>query len=111
MINSIILVILSSICAAFGALKLKVSSSNLTIKNFIKNKNFIYGIILYGSSAVLFLFALKKEELSFLYPFVSASYIFTIILSKKYLNEKINKWKLISIFCIIMGIILIGLSA
>ncbi len=111
MITSVLLVILSSICAAFGALKLKISSANLTIRNFIKNKNFIYGVILYGLSAVLFLVALKKEELSFLYPFVSASYIFTIILSKKYLDEKINKWKLISILFIIIGIILIGLSA
>jgi len=66
---------------------------------------------LYLFSVGLYLWALRYEELSVLYPFVSTSYIWITILSVIHLHEKMNVWKWISITGIIIGVILIGVGS
>lgn len=103
------LVILGTIIGAFGALLFKQGSRkvSLNIKSFIKNKKLIIGFVLYGLSAVIFIPALKGGELSVLYPLVAISYIWVSLLSIKFLKEKMNKFKIIGIFLIIIGVVFI----
>ena len=115
---SFVLVLLATIMGAFGSLFLKIGSSSVKSKNplllirlIFKNKSLFVGFLLYGASTVPFLIALKFSELSIVYPLVSLSYIWVILLSKHFLKEKINKEKLIGIFLIILGVVLIGLSS
>ncbi len=109
-----IAITIATIIGSFGALFLKLGSSRLNIQfNFkglmsiIMNYRLILGVFFYGLSSVFFLLALRVGELSVVYPFTSMSYIFVTILSVWLLKERINRWKLIGIAFIILGVVLV----
>jgi uncharacterized membrane protein len=112
-IFAIILVIIATILGSVGALFLKFGSKklNLTLRGIFKNPKFLFGIFLYGISALFFISALRLGKLTMVYPFVSIGYIWIILLSKYFVDEKINFYKWFGIFLIIIGVSLIGLSA
>jgi len=107
----ILLAIVSTIFAALGALYFKKSSAKLRIKNIIKNKYLILGIIFYFGSSLFFIPALKFGDLSFIYPFVSLGYIWTVLLSVKFLKEKMTLVKWIAIVLIVIGTSIIGFGS
>ncbi len=113
LINAVLLVMLGTIIGSFGAVFLKKGSKKFSfqIKKLVKNHNLLIGILLYGLSTVPFLIALKQERLSVLYPFVSASYIWVTLLSYFYFKEKINKYKVLGIILIVLGVTLIGFGS
>lgn len=106
------LVVSGTIVGSFAPLLLKVGMLNkkVTIRNLFLNIKVISGIFLYFISSLFFVVALKGGELSVLYPLVSFGYIWVTINSKVFLKEKITFYKVIGIFFIFAGIILIGLS-
>jgi len=110
-------VMIGCFIGSFGALYLKKGSAYLhreLLKNFfliIKNHYLLIGVFFYGISTIIFIPALKFGELSVLYPFVATVYIWTTLLSVKFLNEKMNKWKYLGILSIITGVSLIGLGS
>ncbi|MEM2121187.1 MAG: EamA family transporter [Candidatus Woesearchaeota archaeon] len=107
----IILVIIATLMGAFGSLYLKFGSKkSISIKNIFKNYEIIIGFLLYGGSTIPFIIALKFGELSFVYPLTALSYVWVILLSRKYLNESITKNKILGIILIMLGIIFISLS-
>lgn len=112
-IYSIIAVLIASVIGAFGALFLKKGANNLRFNfwKLIRNHFLILGVAAYGISTIIFIPALKFGELSILYPLVSTTYIWVILLSIKYLNEKMNKYKWLGIILIVFGVTLIGLGS
>ena len=105
---AIILVLISTFLAAFGSFFLKKASDKFKISlKGILNKNLILGIITYLSSTVFFIAALRRGEVSILYPVTSLSYIWVSVISVLLLKEKMNKFRYIGIFLIIIGVILI----
>ena len=106
------LVIFGTVIGSFGALFLKIGSKNFTpnFKKLITNYKLFLGVLLYGLAIPPFIIAIKGGELSLLYPVVSIGYIWVALLSIKFLNEKMNKFKWFGIFIIIIGIIIITLS-
>jgi uncharacterized membrane protein len=110
---SIITVNIANIFAALGSYFLKKSSKNLklSLSTIIGNKSLIIGVILYILSSVLFIPSLKYGELSILYPFVALSYVWVIVFSTKLLKEKMNSFKWIGVFLIIIGVVFIGLGS
>ncbi len=112
-IASILLVLIATLIGAFGALFLKLGSKKLSLsfKDILANYKFLLGIFLYGVSALFFLGALMYGKLTMVYPFVAVGYIWIIFLSIYFLKERMNTYKWLGIILIIMGVILIGLSA
>ena len=110
---AICLVLLGVFVGSFGPIFLKKSSDkfNLNPKEQIRNKNLIYGILCYAFGTIVFIPALKGGELSLLYPLTSLSYICVTFYSVKFLNEKINKYKLMGVLLIILGVSLIGIGS
>lgn len=106
----VLIMIISSIIGAFGALLLKKAAPELKLKiKYLFNSKLISGIFLYFVAVIAFIWLLKTVDLSLLYPMTSMTYIFTIAFSVWLLKEKMNKYKWISITLIIMGNILINL--
>lgn len=106
----ILIMIVSSILGAFGALLLKKASKELKFKiSYLFNPYLIPGFLLYFIAVVAFIWLLKTVDLSLLYPMTSMTYIFTIAISVWLLNEKMNKYKWLSIILIILGNIIINL--
>ena len=107
------LVILATLVGALGPIMLKKASAKklFGISSLIKNYHLSTGIILYGLGTILFIPALKGGDLSVLYPFVALIYIWVSLLSVKFLNEKMNKFKWIGIALIIVGVSFIGFGS
>ena len=110
---AILITIFATFMGAFGSLLLKIGSAKfkLNIIELIKNIPLIAGLGLYLLASIIFIFALKFAELSYLYPFVSLSYVWACLLSVKYLNERIDKWKWFGIMLIIIGVSFIGFGS
>jgi len=106
----VLLAVLASGIGAFGAVLLKKGSGKFSskIREIVKNRSILAGVILYGISSIIFVYALKSGELSILYPVVSTTYIWTALLSSRFLSEKINRFKWIGIALIILGVCIIG---
>jgi len=110
---TLILLIFAIILGAFGSLYFKIGAEKLS-KNFndiLRNFALIKGAILYGTSAILYIIALKGGELSVLYPIVATGYIVVCFLSVKFLHEKMNREKWLGIAIIILGVTFIGLGS
>jgi drug/metabolite transporter (DMT)-like permease len=109
---SIIIVLLGCVAGAYGAILLKKASHTFgfNIHGTLKNKNLIYGVLIYAIGTVTYIIALKGAELSLVYPIVSTTYIWTAIFSEKLIGEKMNRWKWTGIGIIIIGVILMGLG-
>lgn len=103
------LVIVATLIGAGGALLFKLSSEKLrlNIRNILKNYKMLAGFSLYFLSAIIFIIALQGGNVNVLYPITSASYVWVTILSKKYLKEKINFYKIVGILLILFGIVTI----
>ncbi len=112
-LTAIGLVILGCFIGAFGAVYLKKGAADFSFNplKLIKNYQLIAGGMLYGIATVLYMMALRKGNLSVLYPIVSTTYIFVSILSVKMLGEKMNRWRVMGIAAIILGVSLIGLNS
>ena len=113
MINlfAVLLVLIATLIGGIGALLLKKSADKYTFKKMLFSYLFWGGLFLYGLSSVFYILALKREQLSIIYPLVSTSYIWTVIFSVKFLKEKMNKWKYMALGGIIFGIVLIGVGS
>ena len=102
-------VVIASIIGAFGSLFLKKGADKLelSVKRLLNNKVLIAGVVLFGLGYTLSIPMLKFADLSILYPLSALTYIWVCFLSKKYLGEKINKYKWIGVFLILLGVVLI----
>jgi drug/metabolite transporter (DMT)-like permease len=110
----VILMFISTIIGAVGSLFLKIGAEHFHIRlnikgivNILKNWKIIFGLGLYALATVAFIYLLKSEELSMLYPMTSVSYIFIAIFSAMFLKEKINVYKIFGIMLIVFGVVLV----
>jgi uncharacterized membrane protein len=99
---------------AIGAFFLKLGSNKFYIKfspkffsELFANHKLLLGIMFYAISTVCFVLALKRGELSVVYPLTSISYIFISLLSVRFLKERMNIYKIFGIVFIILGVTLV----
>jgi|SRR3990167_10234573 len=101
----------SMILAILGQFLLKkgVIASTLvpSIGSFLKtvfSPIVFLGFVVYGISAILWLFVLQKFPLSVAYPALSLTYVVVVILSVFLLKEPINSFKIAGMLLIILGV-------
>ncbi|MDP3698605.1 MAG: EamA family transporter [Nanoarchaeota archaeon] len=76
------------------------------------NAPFILGCLLYIVGSILMILALKKGELSMLYPIIATSYVWVSILAPFFFpNESMNVWKWAGVLLILFSVILLGWSS
>jgi multidrug transporter EmrE-like cation transporter len=66
------------------------------------------GLIIFAFSAVLWLFALSRADLSFAYPFAALGYVIIVIASILFLGEHVQPITWVGVVLIISGIVLIA---
>ncbi len=97
-----------TLSGAFAGFFLKKSSSNLNIKNIITNYNFYCGGFLYLIAALINIYVLKFLDYSVVLPLTSITYIWTMIISYKFLSEKISTKKISGVVLILIGTMFIA---
>jgi multidrug transporter EmrE-like cation transporter len=66
------------------------------------------GLAIFAVSAVLWLFALSRANLSFAYPFAALGYVIIVIASILFLDEHVQPITWVGVVLIISGIVLIA---
>ena len=82
----------------------KSTSDGLDIKNFVRNPYLYLGGGLYVLSALLNFYLLKRLPYSVVVPMGSLTYVWTLVIAQRYLNETITKKKLMRIIFVLMGV-------
>ena len=108
---ALVIIIFGSFVGATGTLIIKKGTNNLSFRKLFFSTDLWLGLFLYAFSTIFYLIVLKMEQLSIVYPLASITYIWTTIFSVKYLGEKMNKWKYVSLLGIVIGITLIGIGS
>ncbi|MGZ9586205.1 EamA family transporter [Paenibacillus marinisediminis] len=115
---SLLLVIVSILLSSFGQIAMKYGTLKLTnldnltifqkLIEYFMNLYVVSGFLLYGISAVVWIFAISKLPLSIAYPMVGLSYVLVMILSYFIFNEPITIIKVIGMVLITSGVIVIA---
>ena len=106
----IIIIILMTLLGSFGGFFFKKSTVGNTTVSIIKSKFLYIGGVIYVASAVLNIIVLKYMPLSVVLPMTAITYIWSMIISRIILKEKITIFKLAGIISIIVGVIFVALS-
>jgi drug/metabolite transporter (DMT)-like permease len=115
-VQSVGIILLSVLLGAVGQLMLKsaaVSMGKLDLSpqllvTMATNPRLILAVAIYGVSAVFWLLALSRADLSFVYPFLSLTYIAVLLGSTFLFNEVINPTRVLGFAVIIGGLLIIA---
>lgn len=110
-LSSLILIINATLFAAIGSVYLKIGSDKIVTRGNIitlirKNYHLLLGLAGYSLGAVFNILAYKNSELAIIYPLTSLAYIWSLLMARKILKEKITVLKTIGISLIIIGVFL-----
>lgn len=111
-IESILLVLFASFVGSFGAAFLKWGAGRISRnpKTILLNWRLAAGVALYLISTVFYLMALRKGELSLLFPMVSLGYVWTLLWSRLFFGEPFNRRKLAGLALIFAGLVVLNLG-
>ena len=103
-----------SVCGEF-ILKFSVSGEPLglnldTLLFILASPTVILGVLLIACSAALWIMGMSQFQLSFMYPFLSLSYVIIIVGSEFLLNEQVSLNRYVSILFIVIGLVIISRS-
>jgi uncharacterized membrane protein len=104
-------VLFGSFLGALGTLLFKQEIGKGNLRSLIKVPRAYLATFLLGISVVLYLWMLRFESLSLIYPLASTTYIWVALFSVKMLGEKMNMWKYWGLVFIIFGTVLIGIAS
>ncbi len=75
------------------------------------NKYIIIGLCGYAISFTLYLIALQTSRSSIVFPIFASSFIFVTIISAVMLKERINRYRILGVVLLFVGITIVALSA
>ena len=102
------LIILATFSIAIGQIFWKLAAPNFNLFTLLSNIPLIIGFFFNCTGLILMLMALRRENLSFIHPFLALSFIWTLILANKILGENINLIKIVGTTIILLGVITLG---
>jgi multidrug transporter EmrE-like cation transporter len=112
--------ILVSLCTVLGAgaqiLMKKGADPSIhgmipTIARIFTNLDMFLGYALYGISAVLLVLALRRGQLSLLYPVIALTFVWVAILSVVVFHETLSPVRIAGITTVVLGVGLLGLGS
>jgi drug/metabolite transporter (DMT)-like permease len=113
-----LLVAIGILMSSAGSILLKVGSTQIShedgwliaAKQAIFQWQLITGVFMYLIPVLIWIFLLKKVEISFLQPIFAAVYVFTPIMASIFLNESIIMQRWIGIGIIVLGVFIVAHS-
>jgi uncharacterized membrane protein len=114
--NTIIIILVGILFASLGQVFWKIGMNsmgaidNFSISGIISmffNPVVLLGLSMYGLSTVFWLIALSQKDLSYVYPFISLTFIIVLFLSYFVLKEQIGTARIIGTVIIIIGLMVV----
>jgi uncharacterized membrane protein len=79
-----------------------------SLKSLLSSPIIWGGLVLFGLSAIVWLFALSRASLSFAYPFAALSYVLIVLFSVLVLHEDVPVLRWVGVAFIVTGILLVA---
>ena len=109
---SVALSALAQVLFKFGMQRVTSDGTALNaVTQIIKNPAVVGGFVAYGVSAGVWLFVLKKTDLSVAYPFVSLGFILTMLAGWLLFSEPVGSLRIFGTILVCIGVVLIAASA
>ena len=113
---ALVFVIVSGLFMSFGQLFWKFGSNSLhsliavSITSYIFNSWIFLGFVFYGLGAISLMVSFKFGDLSYIYPFISLTFLWVALLSLFFLRESISLTRWVGIVFIGVGVLFITFS-
>ena len=112
--RAIIMMFGCTLLGAAGQILMKLGANALGPSNsalaMLLTPSIFFGYVLYGLMTVLFVFALRNEELSILYPIISLTYVWVAGLSVVFFREALSALRILGVLTIVLGVTVLGRS-
>ena len=111
-LSSMLLVLAASFIGSFGAVSLKSGADRLPpgLFEMFRSWRIALGVAMFVTSFPIYVLAVKHGSLTVLYPLVSLGYVWTLIWSRLFFHEPLNRTKLLGLGLILFGVFCIGLG-
>lgn len=118
--KEIMLILISILFGAVGQLLMKFGTNHVgaaegdevaaLLVKYFTNLPILAGLSFYALSAVIWIFAISKVELSFAYPMVALSYVLVVTVSYFLFGESVGALRIAGLITIIAGVLMIAKS-
>ena len=102
--SSMLLAILGQFFLKKGVLASTLTPSIESILKTLLSPLILLGLIIYGASAIIWLFVLQRFPLSVAYPALSLTYIVVVAISVVLLKEPVTPSKVVGLLFIVIGV-------
>ena len=116
------LILTSVVLAGFAQITLKTGVNRVTdasgggelhmnadsLRSLLSSPVVWGGLVLFGLSAIVWLFALSRTTLSFAYPFAALSYVLIVVFSVLVLHETVPPLRWLGVAFIVTGIMFVA---
>lgn len=103
------LILCMTFIGSVASVFLKKASGSDGLLQMLLNRNLYIGGFLYVAGAVANIIVLRYLDYSVVLPLSSVTYIWTMVLSNRMLDEKITKKKILGVACIVLGAICVAI--
>jgi drug/metabolite transporter (DMT)-like permease len=103
-----VILICGTLIAAVASFCFKKSSAGTGFVSILKSKYFYIGGCLYVLGSVSTIWLLQRMPYSVILPMGGICYIWTLLISAKFLGEKMNRYKIAGIVLIITGVLFLS---
>lgn len=110
--QAVLVTVFCTLLGAAGQVLIKLGASQLgqsiSPLAMLTNPLLVGGYALYGLMTILFVLALRDEELSLLYPIIALTYVWVTGLSVWLFRESLNATKSLGVAAIVAGVSVLG---
>jgi len=107
-----------TLLGAAGQVLIKIGANSLVhtaspvavLVAMFTNPPLFFGYVLYALMTVLFIFVLKHEELSIVYPIISLTYVWVTVLSALVFREAVSVPRIVGVAIIMVGVGVLGMD-
>jgi uncharacterized membrane protein len=114
--NVIVIILIGIFFASLGQVFWKIgmnavgSINSFTFPDIVSifsNLYIILGLFMYGLGTLFWLIALSQKDLSYVYPFISLTFLIVLFLSYFVLKEQIGAARIVGTIIIIVGLMVV----
>lgn len=114
--NVIIIILIGILFASLGQVFWKIGMNSIGAIDSFSGSNFVaifsniyilIGLVMYGLGTLFWLIALSQKDLSFVYPFISLTFLIVLFLSYFILKEQIGTARIGGTLIIILGLLIV----
>lgn len=110
---SVVLGAAGQVLMKYGTLRVQTAADDTVLQMMFKyftNISILCGMGMYALSAVTWIFALSKVQLSYAYPMVAGGYVIVAAASYFLFGDTLSMTRIIGLAAIIIGVILVAQS-